>query len=802
MQRYFPIPGILWLILLIFPSILLAQEIPAGTDGEQISILPQVTVNAERISPTTGMAIIDKEMIENLPERKGSINEIIGIVPGVQFSEDAFNSFTAGELTPPNVSISGSRYYDNNFTIDGVSNNSRLDAVTKITNDASKLPGHPQMQFLDSHLIEQITVYNSNIPAEFGEFTGGLVNAKIIEPTDYFYGNVNYRTTRDSWTKFYIDPANQNAFEHSTSEDMQPKFREEIGGLTLNIPLTENTAAVTSYQQSYSRIDLEHLGEAKHQTRKLENLLFKVAHQPNSSTQITFTSLYAPTSAEYFLKDFKNSDYQINDVGYYLSAQAEKNLASGKFEMKVGYNEEQIDRGAEKDRFFWDTTTPSIDWSTGKEGGLGRLESGQQDLSFKTDFSFAAQKLAEMEHLIKLGAEVTHSTQYYTRPETSYYYYSPVLYSSTPFTCSSGDPACIENEQYLSRRTVYYQGDINVKANNYAAYLEDTIVLGNLEISPGIRVSRDDITDDTHLAPRFSTSYDVFGNRGTVLFAGRNRYYSGTLLTYRLYQAINIENQVRTTPDNDASSWSSTPSYIYSNSNVKTPYTDEVDAGFIQKIFGGTFKFQYINKKSRDEFALTRESAPNRYLLNNNGRSEHDSYQAGWQRSWANHYFEINATRQETTTSNLDYYGRLDDANISSTVWFKGKELYFDELPRIDYNRPYIANLIYIGKLPYNFTFSNTTKFRGGYRRLKNTGQKKQSEVDPTQTSYIYETQRNKSSVVYDWRLSWKIPTFADNNAELTIDVLNVFNRKIPVSYYTDQFELGRQFWAGIDFNF
>ncbi|HEX9776667.1 MAG TPA: hypothetical protein VGA63_00860, partial [Geopsychrobacteraceae bacterium] len=92
-----------------------ANAAPVAPQAEALPVLPQVTVTGERIAPMTGATILDREMIENLPARNGTLNELIGIVPGVQHSEEANSSFTAGEITPPGVSISGSRFYENNF---------------------------------------------------------------------------------------------------------------------------------------------------------------------------------------------------------------------------------------------------------------------------------------------------------------------------------------------------------------------------------------------------------------------------------------------------------------------------------------------------------------------------------------------------------------------------------------------------------------------------------------------------------------------------------------------------------------
>jgi len=407
-----------------------------------------------------------------------------------------------------------------------------------------------------------------------------------------------------------------------------------------------------------------------------------------------------------------------------------------------------------------------------------------------------------------LGLETTYSYQYYDRPSTNYYYYSHRLSSSV--VCSPDDPACIDGEQYLVRRTKYSQADTDAEITDVAAYIQDSTVWKRLEFFPGARISYDNFTHTTNLAPRLSASVDVLGNKQTIVFAGANRYYSGTLLTHALYEGITIVNQTR---KNSASPWVDRKvptTYFYRSTKVKTPYSDELTVGIIQKILGGELKLQYLRKKGRDEFSRSKIDNPTPeadiYILKNDGRSEHQSYQISWQRSWKKHFLEVNGTWQETTTSNNDYSAVLSEDDLYETVWYKGEELNYDEIPRNNFNRPFVANLTYIGQLPYGFTFTNVVKYRGAYWKLKNTGTTQPSVVHPGEDSYVYEKVKNKDSFVFDWKVSWTVPQYSKNQAVLSLDILNVFDHQVGYGYqsgkYGYDYELGRQLWAGLEFRF
>ncbi|MDA3807851.1 MAG: TonB-dependent receptor [Thiomicrorhabdus sp.] len=807
-----------YILLLFIPQMVNADnsqtEILAAT--EALPVMPVIHVEAMRIAPTTGMTIIDREMIENLPIRNGSVNEIIGIIPGVQYSEESLSSFTGGEITPSVISVSGSRFYDNNYTIDGISNNNPLDSVFDSISSPYKLPGHPQIHLLSPKIIDQITVYNGNIPAEFGGFTGGQIDTQTISPTSNVWGNIHYRTTSESWTKFHIDPINQEDFYYSNGSDNQPIFKKHDFGLTINTPLGIDTSLVTSYQQLYSTIKLEHLGGFNTQTRKRETLFAKLKHYLTNDFNISLTALYSPTSAQYFSPNIKESDYTIDSDNYSLVVEAEKNFRKSQLTLTLGYTGQKNTRNAPDNRFSWNSLTDSIDWTNAKygvEGALGDLETGQEKISIKSDILFNSIKLGQTIHIFNFGGEATNSNQYYHRPKTSYYYNGPVLGTITsPILCNPGDPVCIENEQYLYKRTVYKQADADVEITDIAAFLQDSILWKRLEFVPGLRLSYDDFTKNTNIAPRFAISLDIFGNQVTTLFAGKNHYYSGTLLTHALYEDIEVITQTRNDNNSDWEDTSPRPiTFRYKTGEMKTPYSDELTLGIIQKILDGELKLQYMEKKNKDEFARSRIVDPDRlepdiYLINNFGRSEHKSLQLSWQRSWINHFLEINTTWQKTTTSHDDYFETLDEDDIAETIWYKGDELYYYEVPRTDFNRPVVANLIYTGKLPYNMTFTNTTKYRGAYWKLQNTGTKQQSIIHPEQDSYIFERRKSKSSVLFDWRLSWKNPLFSEHDMTLTLDIYNVFNRRVNYNYqsgaYGYDYELGRQFWAGITYNF
>jgi len=199
-------------------------------------------------------------------------------------------------------------------------------------------------------------------------------------------------------------------------------------------------------------------------------------------------------------------------------------------------------------------------------------------------------------------------------------------------------------------------------------------------------------------------------------------------------------------------------------------------------------------------------------VINNHGESDHESVLISWQKAWQNQRLEINGTWQQTRSSNSDYDTTLNNEDLSETIWYKDEELYPHEIPRKDFNRPVVVNLIFSSRLPYGLTFTNKTKFRSAYQRLwrardeDNALIRRASVRHPEQGDvFVFKNVKTQSSITFDWNFDWQVPQYADQNMVLSLDILNVFDKKSKIGYQSGpvyDYEIGRQFWAGLEFNF
>jgi outer membrane receptor protein involved in Fe transport len=246
----------------------------------------------------------------------------------------------------------------------------------------------------------------------------------------------------------------------------------------------------------------------------------------------------------------------------------------------------------------------------------------------------------------------------------------------------------------------------------------------------------------------------------------------------------------------------------YKYSELDTPYSDEWTLGIAQRFFDGTLEINYLERDNKDQFAKelftkTVDGSTQRgWELNNNGSSEYKSVKVSWERQWLNHYLNINYTYSKQDSSNESYDDVFDEGDLEEEVWYDGKRVKGSDLPRLDYNRKHLLNIIYVGRLPLHFTFTNVTRYLGEYEaRTRLTNSEKAARGIPSELT-AYEDVTRPDYWVFDWRLDWEKPIYHEQNLVLSLEINNVFDRTPPAGDSDTTYELGRQFWLGMAYKF
>ncbi len=164
------------------------MKVGAVTNTVQVSSeAPQLQADTTQVS-----TLIDSKTITGIPLATRNYVELTLLSPGsVTVDNSTFNN---GD----NVNsggrpyINGHREQSNNFILDGMDNNQTSE------NDLAVTPSP------DS--IQEFNVITANAPAEFGNFSGGIINASIKSGTNQFHG--------DAWEFFRNNVLNANQWEN------------------------------------------------------------------------------------------------------------------------------------------------------------------------------------------------------------------------------------------------------------------------------------------------------------------------------------------------------------------------------------------------------------------------------------------------------------------------------------------------------------------------------------------------------------------------------------------------------------
>ena len=168
-----------------------AQSSRLDQEIRPAAVQAAVTVTADSnpaaiLEETQVGANFKKNLVDKLPINR-TLQSATLLAPGVT------NNGPGGtEGNQASIAISGAPSYDNLFLVDGV-----------VTNE--NIRGQTHSLFIED-AIQETTVLTGNISAEYGRFSGGVVNAITKSGGNLFTGSFRTTFTNDKWTE--NDPYN------------------------------------------------------------------------------------------------------------------------------------------------------------------------------------------------------------------------------------------------------------------------------------------------------------------------------------------------------------------------------------------------------------------------------------------------------------------------------------------------------------------------------------------------------------------------------------------------------------------
>lgn len=798
-----------------------------GTASYQAVMANEVITIERPFSQQIGTQKLTASHIANRPTGNGNITELFKSNPNVQFANNSDTSNMGGEISPNEVSIHGEKFYNNNYTIDGISNNDNLHPAAETLavggtpqgNGAGDLPsGGTQSFWLDGSLLKNVEIFDSNISAKYGNFTGGVINAQLKDANiNAPSGRVYYRTTRDDWAEFHIQDNQQEDFNSANRLNRQPKFTKHQYGISLNQPINDKMALLFSYNKTTSNIPYYHdiLGQWQDQTRTNENFLLSGNYHFDNGDKLKASFMYSPHKSLYYKRNVKNGDFTTTGGGYLFNMDWSKNLSFGHMESKLAWKQttNEVEHKSSifhnylsSDRFNWKSSATSA-----QEGGFGKFATKKQTLTLKQDFKLNPFNTQHISHQINTGWQADFATGEYQRHNDNYQY---TWARNNTNNCA--DDWCYPREQYVRQYLLYDTRHIKADDDTYSAYIEDNLTHKNLDVSLGLRADYNRYLNNLNFSPRFSFTYDVKNDDNTRIFGGANRYYSNSMLTYKLRQGISsFDRYSRTSP---TANWSMTSvaGTQYEVDDLKTPYSDELNLGIAQKFYNSLWTLKYVNRNSNDTFVQQRINGV-RYLTNA-GYSNSDDFSLTIKPlhqlsfKYADIDFTFGANYLKTKTNTTTYDNRAEGDDLTAII-IDGQLKDTGEIPNLDYNSPWRAFIDINTHFPkHNIDFNQRLNHKSGY-----VGYQTNSGVCPNYNSTIcgnhigriqeYVKRDVGSHFTLDWNIRYNKPLNNGHSLELSLDVDNVLNRKViatsnnSANNNIDTYKMGRNFWLGVSYN-
>lgn len=826
---------------LLTPGLAAAQAAsPAPAPATDPSI-PTVVVDgaaaraepAYRFAPPldSGTSVITGAAVEANAPGSGDAIDLLRRLAGTHFAIDRDTRLTEEslrDLRPEMISISGGRPTDNMFMLDGVATNSLFEMTTPGSRSTS--PAHfedvagvsAQSIFIDTNLIGGITVRDSNVSAEYGRFTGGVVEIVTRDPGRRYsvQGSVGY--SGSELTSFKTAPG------YTGTIPEEPDYRRLRWSLSADMPITDTISVLAAYNRSeaestYTRSASYGGGEYGSLTVSENYLLTTLFELPNQ-TRLTAQVTHAPYRSDFEGGNGINNLIVTHSGGTTgkLSLDGVRGVADWRLELNHAWS------NMSRDASPYNFSRPAggvVNWcsaSSCTEGGFGNINQSQHDTTLVGRWSQPF-----MGGDLRLGFDYDRIQARKERPQEGRAYQRGT-YDTRTVCASPTDLACITGNHGLTRYIAYGAFDFDVGIDAASLWGEYTRDIGGITVRAGLRYDYESFLDNHNLSPRLSVSGELpwFGITAT---GGLNRYYGRSFLSYAVRQArpsnLTYERTGVLTggqlvfSENWRLTAVGTPAN-YSNADLKTPYSDEATLALTGPVrwIGGEWRLKGVYREGHDLIISTlgetvtyddlgRPRTYRVYSPSNEGESTYKGGSFEYIRTFGRHSFTFSTSFSDTKSNAVREYDVDEEDDLGGTmVVYNGEIVSLLDVARsndrLDFAAPFVGNLSWSSRwIDDRLSLSGGVRYRGGFERVEDTGVNQRIN---NVTYDVYGIVEYDPSVDVDLNASFDLIRQDGRQATLEARISNLFDT-VPyknVPYSTNPYQLGRVAWVGVRFRY
>lgn len=795
-----------------------------------------VSASAPASLDTIGNTTLSREEIGRQVTGRGDVNLLARTMNNVQFdsARGSITEDTILNIRPALLSISGGRTYENNFVVEGLSTTSVTDTTNTNIHAFDRVMGHPQTTFVNPDLVDKITVYTNDVPAQYGGFTGGLVELELRDPSGRWGAGGGFGYTSSDLTHYKTAPEHR-----SDAMPEKPTFHKESYDFYSDIPLSTKAALLVAWSRETSTLDNTQrmasygLG-VRSATSVKDNYLAKLLYRLSPETKLRFTTVYTPYEQENYEQGLKRQD----NNGWLNKAELSRTTERGELTAYAGYQWGDDSRKQDPDLYTYKNfgAGDQVDWvadssATGARGGNGDMDSTQRDIPVGFKYVYALTRSGKL----AFGADYSYTQARKQRPITNNAYRhqsiaSAVLDPSIVSAFGRDDWTVLEGEQALNYRLEYRAFDAVVElqsADAWAQWYDEGRLFGlPWSYRAGLRYDTNDFLENHDFAPRLTAQLEPLS--WLRVNAGFNRYYTHSMLAYKLqekypgtyaYTRTYALVDGRKVYSDDWTLYLHSESLHYGQTDVKTPYTDEYTLGFsadFKKL--GSATVTLLKRQYRDEFSSNSDTkipyvnektgAVSSYTLRtvtNGGRSDYESAAVEWTKRWRNNAFRVGATFSKTRTTTEDYFSEAEDEEKRDELVYRDGELVTRrslELERKNYADPQYVNFAWSSDwLSSRLKVDLLGRWNTAYDRLEDND----STIKIDGSSYpLIEKVHVPSMLINDLNVEWLAWETRRGSVSLQVKIANLFDCLPHSSGATSSapYQEGRAVWSRVSYRF